>query len=124
MANLVAVTAPARQWAGLGPMTKFMAHKTLDRLSTIPHTTLAATHKQKIWQVFVKDHLEHSITITEIWKFSSHRTFNGENFTIGGEEVDNIVTWNFIRKVLNVQHSHFLAVSGNWNVFVPKARAF
>ena len=48
LANLMTIAASAREWAGLGPMTKLKAHKTLNRLSTIPHT-LAATHRQEIW---------------------------------------------------------------------------
>lgn len=121
MARLIIAMAPARQRAGLGPMTNFSTHKALDWLTTVPQTASAATHSEKIRKVFVKDHLDNTVPIAQIGEVSGDGAFHCKNFAINGEEVEDILASHLVRQVPKVQYCDMVCVSGHWSLVTGMA---
>ena len=124
MARLAAAQAQAGERAGLGAVARLTAYKTFRRLVAIPCTTIMAEDGQKIRDLFIKDDLEHSITIKQGGTGRGYRTLNSPNISIVGEEIIEVITGDFKRQVTQVHNGQLLAMFGDRNVYFINTQAF
>ena len=97
-------------------MARHTAYRTFRRLVAIPRTAIMAEDRQEIGDLFIKDDLDHSITIEQGGTGRGRRTVNSRNISIVGEESIEVITGDFKRQVTQIHYGQLLAMFSDRNV--------